>query len=183
MDPLWKSWPWHTGALCYCLMPEVALPGRHCQGTGVQPGHRGDPKHILTHLQVPSMPRPVFPALPGHKESLPHLATAWPCLQPQGKGSTDFCLRSCREEQPHSSPGWTGESQVWVWINLPLSQTVARAHRIPEPGRGMGISPRERILQQHSCGHKISPSAVWGREGMSGLRSAGEGHRMETSRD
>lgn len=110
-------------------------------GRGVQAGDRSDSKQILT-LQVTPIHSPVFPALPGHKETLPHLATAWPCLQPQEKGSTDFWLGSGREGQPHSLPGWTGRNQVWVWINLPLSQTVPRAHGIPEPVEGNGNQPK-----------------------------------------
>lgn len=78
-----------TGGVWDCLMPQVALPGRHCQGRGFQPGDRGDPKHIVS-LPNTSIHSPVFPALPGHKETLPSLATVWRCLQPQGKGSTDF---------------------------------------------------------------------------------------------
>lgn len=64
-----------------------------------------------------------------------------------------------------------------------LSQTVPGAHGIPEPVGEMGISRRERILEQHSSGHQISPSPVWGREGGSDLGCAGKGHRMESSRD
>lgn len=53
----------------------------------------------------------------------------------------------------------------------------------PRACGGMGISPRERILEQQSSGHKISPSPEWGREGVSDLGCAGKGHRMESSRD
>lgn len=136
-----------------------ALPGERSPAWGW-----GDPKQILS-LPDTSIHSPVFPALPGHKETLPSLATAWPGLQPQGKGSTDFWLNPVGKGNPTPLPGLMARmdrtSQVWVWINLPLPLTVcSKSTQDPRACGGMGISTRERILQQHSSGHKISPSPV-----------------------
>lgn len=114
-----------------------ALPGERSPAWG-----QGDPKQILS-LPDTSIHSPVLPALPGHKETLPSLATAWPCLQPQGKGSTDFWLDPVGKGNPTSLPGLMARmdrtSQVWVWINLPLPLTVcSKSTRDPRAYGGNG---------------------------------------------